>query len=377
VSPFLALLVVPAALSAASRDLPDMRWMVERAERIERDPRAERVHRVLAWAAVARGYADDVQGTENDDVWRFVAFAALARLDAVAAGMPPPHLSDPLPSAPPADPLGAALAIACGYAEDGTPGAAIISLGGIAAALGLRRGDIIVAADGVSVETPGDLASACRRRPGSGPQSLALADGRLLGLSWAGPGRPVLERWSLAGHGSASLQVPAVPDGWGVAVSAEAAADIRVAGFRAAKPPPDGWWHSALAPGERTTTVGIAGTATRWRVVAQRLRPLAGWLLAPPEGAGVRVPVSGGGWSVIAWAAEAPITVKVAGPDGVSWLQRSTGLVERYGQATPLADAAIPATGSALLTISARGSAPVLVAWRALSAPPPAGVAPP
>lgn len=368
---------LPVALAAASRDLPDMRWMFERAERIDRDPRAERVHRVLAWAAVARGYADDVQGTENDDVWRFIAFEALARLDAVPAGMPPPRLPDPLPQAPPADPAGAALAITCGYAADGTPGAAITAAGGVAGALGLRRGDVIVAADGVRVETPGDLAAACRRRPGSGPELLALADGRLLGLSWDGPGRPVLQRWSLAGHGTAAPLLPAVEDGWGVAVAAEAAAGIRIDGVRATPPPPDGWWHSGFAPGGRPITVGISGTAQRWRVVAQRLRPLAGWLLAPPDGATVRVPVSVGGWSSISWAAEAPITVVVAGPDGAPWPQLGAGLVQRHGQATRLADGAVPATGSAALTISARGSAPVLVAWRVLSAPQPAGVAPP
>ena len=79
------LCVLPALAWSAADRLPDMRWLFERAMRLDQHSDTRYVDRVRAWALIPLCYPDDEPGTENDEVWCMIARSALSALHASAA----------------------------------------------------------------------------------------------------------------------------------------------------------------------------------------------------------------------------------------------------------------------------------------------------
>ena len=167
-----------AALLFPAVDLPDMRWLFERAQILDARSDVHRLDRVRAWAVIPLLYPEDDPRTENDDVWRLISRNALARLDASAAGHPGPRDPQPTPVVQ-TDPLRDRLGVV--LAADPAGGVLISEV--VVAGSGLQTGDRLIAMDGIAIQTPREVA---QRILTSGRIDFTLNHGREIGVL-AGP----------------------------------------------------------------------------------------------------------------------------------------------------------------------------------------------
>lgn len=200
--------------------LPDMRWVVEWAMRVDADPDATRAARIRAWAAVLRLYPDDDPRTDNDDIWRTIAHEALRELDASGAALPPLPPAPPIPPPAPDDP-GARLGIGLAARTDG-PGVRITSTEALGRSLGLEAGAVVVEASGRPLARPEDLAGALADGLADGTIELRCADQtrcliRLHGEPDAAPELETISWRGVIAQGGQAVR-PAIPFAGGVAV---------------------------------------------------------------------------------------------------------------------------------------------------------------
>jgi hypothetical protein len=332
-----ALCLLPALVGAAER-LPDMRWFFERAERFDARADLDRLTRVRAWAAVPLLFPENEPGFENDEIWRFVARAALNRLDASAAGYPPPAPPAPV-QVPPPDPLRDRL------------GAVLTThrLGGLqveqaAPSCGLLPGDRLTTCDGVPLRRPEDAARLIATAAERGRTVLELADGRRLTLR-LDRSLPAAQLLDL--HQRGTIPPWEAPRRWRLPLHADAwllsglgAVELDGRAMREA-PGAKGWTAVAL-PGAPLLLRGAHDL---------RAQPLRGaWREALPRLiCGVRA-----GSALVIESEGPPHVLTVVGPDGRRWTDgepASRHRVVRHGPAGAMAEDAIEMTGMVAISI--------------------------
>lgn len=346
--------LLPALAGAADR-LPDMRWFFDRALRIEARAGADRYERVSAWAAIPLLFPEDEPGFENDEVWRFVARGALARLDASAAGFPQPAPPAPL-FLPPPDPLRDLLgAVLTAHAFGG------LQVERAAPASGLRPGDRLLACDGEEVPRPEDAAQRLLAAAERGRAVLALADGRTLtvriGRSLAMPRLAVLhlpgpeQAW----HPPRRWRLPLLADAW--LVSGGGTADLD--GLPRREPPGASGWTAVAAAGARLDLRRGAATAIplrgEWREALPRL------ILGVRAGSALVIESEG-----------PPHVLAVTGPDG-RWSDGEPAprhRLVRHGPPGAMAEAAIEANGMVAIAVRPEAGEAAAVRLRILAADP-------
>ncbi len=241
----LCLLAASAWPATAQDRLPDMRWVFDRALRLD-TAAAERPQRVRAWARLRLLYPQDEPGTESDDVWRMVALDALVRLDARAAGFPPPGRPTLRPVVQAADPLRDLLGVRC----DGTRLSEVLR-----PASGLSPGDRILACDGIAVDSAATWARLLAEAAPRGRIALDLDQGRRLEIAFTADG-PQLCRLAVDGalepwEGVRRIVLPAVDGAWSASGTADPGLAMVLAGG-ALLAPPGASLRSAIAGPERT-----------------------------------------------------------------------------------------------------------------------------
>lgn len=376
----LGLLTAAAAWPVAVQDrLPDMRWVFDRALRVD-EGGAGRLQRVRAWSMLCLLYPQDEPGTESDDVWRMVAYAALSRLDARAAGFPPPRPAEPLPFAP-EDPLRDVLGVRAVLARDG----GVQLAEALHPACGLAVGDRVLACDGVAPDGPESLARLLAQAVGRGRTTLRLDQDRSLEIAFT-PAGPRLERIELRGalavwESGRRWRLPAVDGVWAVAGSSDPGVAVRLAGDEL-RPPPG-------APG----LSGIAGPAAVWLEV-RRLGAAGGFacVLQPLRGAWRRlgpctpgherricIGVAAGQALLVESRSLQPHILAGHGPKAEPWEPLPAGAdrahrIVRHGPPGALAAQAIESNGMAVITVASAGEVEAEVDLRILApGGPPAG----
>lgn len=240
--PQTALLCLFAACSwpATADRLPDMRWTFDRALRLDTGM-VERPQRVRAWAMLRLLYPQDEPGTECDDVWRMVALDALVRLDARAAGFPPPGRPAPRPLVQAADPLRDLLGVRC----DGLRLTEVLR-----PASGLAPGDRILACDGIAVDSAAAWARLIAEAVLRGRTTLGLDQGRSLEIVFSADGPQVvrlelhgtLEPWETLRR----IALPTIDGAWSASGTADPGLVMSLAGD-ALRAPPGSRLASAIA----------------------------------------------------------------------------------------------------------------------------------
>lgn len=378
--PLLPLLCAAAAWPLAVQDrLPDMRWVFDRALRVD-EGGAGRLQRVRAWSMLCLLYPQDEPGTESDDVWRMVAFAALDRLDARAAGFPPPHPAEPLPPQP-QDPLRDLLGVRAVLARAG----GVQLAEALFPACGLAVGDRVLACDGVPSDDPASLARLLAQAAGRGRTTLCLDQDRSLEIAFT-PDGPRLERIELRGtlavwESGRRWRLPAVDGVWAVAGSSDPGVTVRLAGEEL-RPPPG-------APG----LSGIAGPAAVWLEVrrlgaaggfACALQPLRGaWRRLGPCTPGherrICIGVAAGQALLVESRSRQRHLLAGQGPGSEPWDASPGGpdhahRLARHGPPGALAAQAIESNGMAVITVASAGETEAEVDLRILApGGPPAG----
>lgn len=365
---------------AAQERLPDMRWIFDRALRMD-EGGGGRLQRVRAWSMLCLLYPQDEPGTESDDVWRMVAFAALDRLDARAAGFPPPRPGDPPPPAG-GDPLRDLLGVRAATGADGS----VQLVESLRPASGLAVGDHILACDGVVPDDPEALAQAVLRATWRGRTVLRLDQDRSLEIAFTADG-PRLERLDLRGYlavweSGRRWRLPTVDGAWAIAGSSDPGVALRLAGEEL-RPPPG-------APG----LSGIAGPAGVWLEVrrlggaggfACALQPLRGeWRRLGPCTPGrdrrICIGVSAGQALLVESRSGQPHILAGQGPKAEPWEPVPAGAdrehrLVRHGPPGVLAAQAIESNGMAVITVASAGESAAEVDLRILApGGPPAGV---
>lgn len=360
----LSCLLCSAALWPAA-DLPDMRWLFERALRLDARSDVHRFDRVRAWALIPLLYPDDVPRTENDDIWRFVARDALRRLDASAAGHPPPQ-APVLPPAEPADPLRDLLGVRVASAPGGLEVREVPEPGS-----GLQPGDRILAIGGTTVATPADAARLAVAA--GGRVELELDGGRGLAVRCDG-GRPQLVRLSLRGELPAwqdarRWPLPPLDGAWLVEGVCDPALTASLDGVELRPPPGASGWSAIASRGACTVSRrGLAGGAFAlaatplrgdWREIRLDAgKPMHRLVL------GVRA-----GQALVVESAGAEHTLSVRGPAGDAWWEDRAHRIVRHGPAGAMAAAAIERNGMAEIAVRP-STLPATVRLRILSDPP-------
>lgn len=323
-----------------------MRWVFERALRLDARGEVRRFELVRAWAMIPLLYPDDEPRTENDDVWRLIARAALHRLDASAAGYPPPQ-APLLPPAIPADPLRDLLGICLAA----SPAGGLLVREVRESGSGLRPGDRILGIAGAEVLSPQDAA---RHVASAGGQiDLALDGGRelsvLIGADRAAPllaaltVRSEVAAWQDAWHWT----LPPNDGAWLIEGRHDPVLTATVDGQSQQPPPGAAGWTTVITSGPcRVARRGIdSGSFTlravplrgTWRTFALEARSRHRLML------GVRA-----GQALVIESEGAQHVLEVRGPGGDRWSDDSettTHRILRHGPAGAMAERAIERNG--------------------------------
>lgn len=359
------------AWGAAER-LPDMRWVFDRAQRVAGDPGADRVARVRSWALVRLLYPQDEPGTENDDVWRSAALDALVRLDARAAGFPPPGPAQARPAVP-GDPLREVLGVRLADRPGGAPALAEVLRPGC----GLAAGDRILACDGHAVASVADCAGLVQRAAATGRLALQLDRGRRLDLL-LGPAGPqvMLARW----HGTleawelgSAWELPPIDGAWAVEVRGDAGADVRLDGAVPAAAPAATVRTAVSATGRARLEVRRSSSAGAFACTATPLRGAWRQLqAAAARPARLATGVRAGQPLVVETTAADAHVLQAQGPGSAGWsiLPLPAGARQRlalHGPAGALAAQAIEGNGVLVLTVAPASAGAAAVALRILA----------
>ena len=361
-------LLCSAALWPAADHLPDMRWVFERALRLDARGDVHRFDRVRAWAMIPLLYPDDEPRTENDDVWRVIARAALHRLDASAAGYPPPQ-APLLPPVVPADPLRELLGISLGSA----PAGGLLVREVTRASSGLRPGDRILRIAGAEVLSQQDAARLVAMA--GGRIDLALDGGRELSVL-IGADRPapllaalIVRNEVAAWQDTWRWMLPPIDGAWLVAGHYDPILAITVDG-RAQRPPPGATGWTTITPSGPCVVArrGLGSGAFSLRAV-----PLRGtWRTLALEASWVRHRLVLGvraGQALVIESDGAPHRLEVRGPGGDLWSDQGEATSQRiirHGPAGAMAEAAIECNGMVEVTVRPSGF-PASVRLRILS----------
>lgn len=345
-----------------------MRWLFERALRLDARSDVHRFDRVRAWALVPLLYPDDEPRTENDDVWRTVARAALHRLDASAAGYPPPQ-APLLPPAIASDPLRDRLGIRLGS----SPAGGLLVREVLAPESGLRPGDRILSIAGAEVLSPQDAARIVATA--SGQVDLALDGGRELSvLIGADRATPLLAALTVRSEVAAwqdawRWTLPPIDGAWLVEGRHDAVLAITIDG-QAQRPPPGaaGWTAITRSGPCVVTRHGTGGGAFSLRAVPLRgisrtLTLEASWVRHRLV-LGVRA-----GQALVIESEGSPHRLEVRGPGGDPWSDADEGTsqrIVRHGPAGAMAEAAIACNGMVEIAVRPSGF-PATVRLRILS----------
>lgn len=352
----------------AADPLPDMRWVFERALRLDARSDVHRFDRVRAWAMVPLLYPDDEPQTENDDIWRVIARAALHRLDASAAGYPPPQ-TPLLPPIVPADPLRDLLGISLADSPAGGLSVREVTQAGS----GLRPGDRILSLAGAEALSPQDAAR--RVATSQGRLDLVLDGGRQLSVL-IGPDRPapLLVALSLRSEIAAwqdawRWTLPPIDGAWLVEGRHDPDLEITIDGRRPRPPPGAAGWTTITPAGPCVVTRrGLGSGAFNLRAV-----PLRGaWRDLALEAGGVQHRLMLGvhaGQALVIESDGTPHRLEVRGPNGHPWSdgdEAARQRIVRHGPAGAMAEAAIERNGMVEVGVRPSGF-PASVRLRILS----------
>jgi hypothetical protein len=330
--------------------LPDMRWVFDRAVRLDTDA-VDRQQRIRAWAMLRLLYPQDEPGTESDDVWRMVALDALVRLDARAAGFPPPGrpaLRQPVRDP---DPLRDLL----GVRSAGTRLTEVLL-----PACGLSAGDRILRCDGTPVDSAATWARLLTQAALRGRTTLVLDQDRSLEIALSADG-PRLCRLELGGRlepweSIRRIALPAVDGAWSASGTVDPGQSMILAG-RALQAPPASDRLSAIAGPERTVLElrrqgggggGFACVLAPLRGVWRRVH------LEPGQARQIQLGVRAGQALVIETESRWPHTLQVQMP-GVASAAPETGARHRlafHGAPGALASQAVERNGLATITVA-------------------------
>lgn len=365
---FLICLLCAATLWPAADRLPDMRWVFERALRLDARSDVHRFDRVRAWAMIPLLYPDDEPLTENDDVWRVIARAALHRLDASAAGYPPPQ-APLLPPAIPNDPLRDRLGIRLGS----SPAGGLLVREVMEPGSGLRPGDRVLSIAGVEVLSPQDAARLVATA--GGQVDLALDDGRELSvLIGADRPAPLLAALTVRSEVAAwqdawRWTLPPIDGAWLVEGRHDAVLAITVDGQAQRPPPGAAGWTTITRSGPCVVTRRGTGSgafslrAVPLRGTSRTLDLEAGWVRHRLV-LGVRA-----GQALVIESDGAPHRLEVRGPGGDPWSdgdEATSQRIVRHGPAGAMAEAAIERNGMVEVAVRPSGF-PATVRLRILS----------
>ena len=331
----------------ASDQLSDMRSVFERALRLDTRGDVHRFDRVRAWAMIPLLYPDDEPRTENDDVWRMIARTALQRLDASAAGYPPPR-APILQAVIPADPLRDLLGISLVNSPAGGLLVREVTQGGS----GLKSGDRIMAINGAEALSPQD-AGRIVAHAGREVQ-LALHGSRVLsvmiGSSQPGPLMTSLTINSdlAAWQNPWSWVIPPIDGAWLIAGCHDPVLAITVDGQEQRAPPRAAGWTTIIASG--TCVVRRRGLESG--MFSLRTVPLRGiWRTLVLEAGNVRHRLILGvraGQALVIESEGTSHCLKVRGPSSDPWsdaAEATSQRVVRHGPVGVMADAAIERNG--------------------------------
>ncbi len=351
-----------------------MRWVFERALRLDARGEVHRFDRVRAWAMVPLLYPDDVPQTENDDVWRVIARAALHRLDASAAGYPPPQAPLLSPISP-ADPLRDLLGISLVNSPNGGLLVREVAQPGS----GLRPGDRILSIAGAEVLSPQDAAR--HVATAGGQLDLTLDGGRELSvLIGADRPSPLLAALTVRNDVAAWQDawrwlLPPIDGAWLVEGRHDPVLAITVDGRLQRAPPGAAGW-TAITPSGPCVVArrGIGSGAFSLRAV-----PLHGiWRELALEADWVRHRLVLGvraGQALVIESDGAPHRLDVRGPGGDPWSDEGVATsqrIVRHGPAGAMAETAIERNGMVEVAVRPSGF-PATVRLRILSELPTGG----